>query len=473
MIKTKVEYDTSLEQLRLFEESLACLENSQFYKELHPKLKETQRSAFLGQIEELTLKISEYEFLISERAGKVLVYDLTDIPDALIRARLVKKWSQEQLAEALGIPSRLVQEYEDEEYADVDTKVIFRIASILGLDVPEEVLLAELSRENVVNKIIETGVDARVVPRIMPEELKGGYQKVRGILKLLTNMERIFGIKPGELLKGELFDFNFLPAATARFKMPANANQERITSYTIYVYHLANTLLKLVREKDERLITDPSTFRNEVERLYGQFTFRSCLEYIWDMGISVLPLSDRGAFHGATWRIQGRNVIVLKQRNTSEARWLFDLLHEYWHATQETQLKERSIVEHPETSAQRREDQEEIEANNFASNVLLKGRAEELTQTCFENARFRIKWLKNAVIKTAENEKVDVGALANNVAYEVAKRGMNWWGAANNLQQSNSDSYNVAKGILFNNVDLLSPALTLSDKEVFLSALDE
>jgi hypothetical protein len=97
------------------------------------------------------------------------------------------------------------------------------------------------------------------------------------------------------------------------------------------------------------------------------------------MGIPVLPLSDRGAFHGATWRIQGRNVIVLKH----------------------------------------------------------------------------------------------VGALANNVAYEVAKRGMNWWGAANNLQQSNSDSYNVAKGILFNNANLLSPALTLSDKEVFLSALDE
>ncbi|OME60888.1 hypothetical protein BSK59_05575 [Paenibacillus odorifer] len=472
MIKTHVEYEASLDQLRLFEQSLADLEESQFYQELHPKFKETHRTAFEGQIEELQQQISEYEYLTSGKAARVVANDLTNIFSALIRARLVKQWSQQQLAEATGTSLSLIQEYEDDEYADVDVSVISRIASILDLEVPTEVLSAQLSKKFVVDKIIETGIDSRVLPRLIPDELKSGYNKIRGMFKLLTSIEQIFGIRPEELLKGKMEGFNFLPAATARFKMPANANQDGITSYTIFVYHLANTLLKVTTEKEQRLITNPLEFRAEVERISGEFTFKNCLSFIWDMGIPVLPLSDRGAFHGATWRIQGRNIIVLKQRNTSEARWLFDLLHEYWHATQEPELHERSIVEHPETSAQRREDPEEIDANNFASNVLLKGRAEELFQVCIKRAQSRIGWLKNAVIRTAEAENVDVGALANNVAYEVSKRGMNWWGAANNLQIGQSDTYADAKDLLLSNADLSSPNVTINNREIFLRALD-
>ncbi len=42
----------------------------------------------------------------------------------------------------------------------------------------------------------------------------------------------------------------------------------------------------------------------------------------------------RGTFHGACWRYEGRNAVVLKQTPKHEARWTFDLLHELFHAGQ-------------------------------------------------------------------------------------------------------------------------------------------
>ena len=42
----------------------------------------------------------------------------------------------------------------------------------------------------------------------------------------------------------------------------------------------------------------------------------------------------RGTFHGACWRYEGRNAVVLKQTPKHEARWAFDLLHELFHAGQ-------------------------------------------------------------------------------------------------------------------------------------------
>ena len=68
--------------------------------------------------------------------------------------------------------------------------------------------------------------------------------------------------------------------------------------------------------------------RQAVLSTYGAITFEHTLRYVWSLGIPVLPLRDPGAFHGACWRIDGRNIIVLKQRTLSLARWLADLLHE-------------------------------------------------------------------------------------------------------------------------------------------------
>ena len=75
--------------------------------------------------------------------------------------------------------------------------------------------------------------------------------------------------------------------------------------------------------------------RDAIEAKQSRLTLRAVLSFAWDLGVRVLPLRDPGTFHGACWRYGGRNVIVLKQTATYEARWLFDLIHELYHAGSE------------------------------------------------------------------------------------------------------------------------------------------
>ena len=84
---------------------------------------------------------------------------------------------------------------------------------------------------------------------------------------------------------------------------------------------------------------------------------------------SVLPLRDPGAFHGACWRVDGRNIIVLKQRTPSRARWLTDLLHELRHAGEEPDKDERAVIEAEETPRKRQDAPEEQVATQFAGDV--------------------------------------------------------------------------------------------------------
>lgn len=79
--------------------------------------------------------------------------------------------------------------------------------------------------------------------------------------------------------------------------------------------------------------TDPAAMRRCIRERYETVDLKSALHTAWDLGVVVLPLRDHGAFHGACWRYEGRNAVVLKQTSKQEARWLFDLLHELFFST--------------------------------------------------------------------------------------------------------------------------------------------
>jgi len=65
---------------------------------------------------------------------------------------------------------------------------------------------------------------------------------------------------------------------------------------------------------------------------------------------------------------------------------------------------------------------------------MLDGRAEELAEQCVTAAKNRVELLKNAVPSVAQSGGVQVDALANYMAFRLSLQGINWWGAANNLQ---------------------------------------
>jgi len=180
-------------------------------------------------------------------------------------------------------------------------------------------------------------------------------------------------------------------------------------------------------------------------------------------------LRDPGAFHGACWRVEGRNVIVLKQRTRSQARWLFDLLHELWHVAGKGEQANLSVIEASPTSPERRSSPEEEEASRFAGDVILAGRAEELAELCVKEAQGRVEWLKRAVPRVAHRENVAVDSLANYIAFRLSLQDINWWGAAENLQAIDSDPWSVSRDLLLKNCSF--GRLNDTDRNLLMLAL--
>ena len=157
-------------------------------------------------------------------------------------------------------------------------------------------------------------------------------------------------------------------------------------------------------------------------------------------------------------------MIVLKQRTRSAARWLVDLLHELYHAAQEPEKMTRAVLE--EAPFDRADDQEEIAATEFASEVVLNGRAEELFQRVAEQAEGQLPRFKRIVPQVARREAVQTGALANYIAWRLANNAEyshNWWGTATNLQEDNRTDIALARRLCFEHLtaDVDEPSVGL------------
>jgi Zn-dependent peptidase ImmA (M78 family) len=211
---------------------------------------------------------------------------------------------------------------------------------------------------------------------------------------------------------------------------------------------LAVLVLKACDDLPRRAIpSEAVNMRREILSRGNALTLRTTLHYAWDLGVPVLPLKDRGTFHGACWRYNFRNVIVLKQNSGHLSRWLYDLLHELFHAAQDPDRPTLEIIEADENSLERRNSDEEVAAAQFAGDVVLDGHAEEIAQVCVDRARGSVERLKGVVPDVAKQFGLDIGALANYLAFRLSWQDINWWGAASNLQKDEDNPWTVARDV--------------------------
>jgi Zn-dependent peptidase ImmA (M78 family) len=286
-------------------------------------------------------------------------------------------------------------------------------------------------------------------------EVHDADQEDRVALEAAGRIGRMFGWTVEEIFGAAPLRFERSALATARFKGPSARFEKRESAYVVYVHLLAMSVLQGSRGLHMREIpTSSAEFRESVLSEYGAMSFESALNHVWDVGVPVLPLNDPAVFHGACWRVEGRNIIVLKQRTLSASRWLFDLLHEVWHVAQNPKERELSVLESDVSSNERRDSVEEREASQFAGDVLLGGRAEELAELCVEDAKGQLEWLKAAIPRVASREGVSIDCLANYMAFRLSLQGENWWGAANNLQDLSVNPWRVARDRLLTKIDL-------------------
>lgn len=427
---------------------------------VHPRLVQAEREALESQLADLETEIAEYEQLKAATAPLISIDSFDDFAEGLIKARISAGISQKELADRLGLKEQQVQRYEAERYSSASYQRLRDIAGAIGVRIKNEILLpvAPNNFEGLVRKLQQVGIDSNFLfSKLLPSAdaaLAAGEVEIEDddavSARVGASLEHIFGWTPQNLFGAQPLAAPRFAAAEARFKMPAGRAQATTSLYAAYANFLAVVVLKGARSLPcANISADPHRLRKDIVEKHRTLNLTTALHYLWDLGVPVLPLRDRGTFHGACWRYEGRNVIVLKQTSKYEARWLFDLIHESFHAAQRPEAATMEVIEADETSPERRNSDEEIAASQFAGDVTLNGRAEELAQASVRAAQNSVERLKRVVPKVARKEGVSVGALANYMAFRLSWQNVNWWGAAANLQTDDADPWTVARDVFF------------------------
>jgi hypothetical protein len=334
---------------------------------------------------------------------------------------------------------------------------------------------------NLLKRLADVGIDREFVRRrLLPDHsLTTSYtgsdstNEERIVEAIAESVSRVFGWSVSRIVGSEplVLDPSLVPAA--RFKVRGRVNELRATAYTFYAHYLALVVLRATSNLvPQPLPGDPVAFREAVLATYGSLDLTSLLRFTWDHGVPVVPLRDPGAFHGACWRIDGRNIIVLKQVTNSQARWAHDLLHETKHVADHLDSHRTAVIEGEEIALVSQPDAapaEERQATEFAITVLLNGHAEALTQQAVTLAHESVERLKGTVQQVAKGEHAPVDALANYVAARLSSQGVNWWGAANNLQLTDPTPWSIARDSLLQHVAL--EALSDQDRLILMQAI--
>jgi transcriptional regulator with XRE-family HTH domain len=449
MITNERQLQISKTQAARFRESLRALEQGSLNQtDLHPLMKKAQVDAVRGQLESLLKEIHDYETLRSGKISTIELESLAELPDGLIRARIAAGLTQRELAERLGMREQQIQRYEASRYNGATFSRMVDVADAIGIRIRKRLeLLKVTSPEAVMKRLQSIGLTKDFIRKRIAPDLEVDEGNVPAIA---DRVGAIFGWSPDILLGSGALDPGQLGGATARFKMPKGRDARSATVYTAYAHRLANICAKAMVERPRsRIPVDWREFRKILLDRYKTVDFRTALALAWDLGVVVLPLNDPGAFHGACWRINAVNVIVLKQALRYPARWLFDLLHELRHAGDRPNEKEFEVIEGSEVSNERRTSEDERIASWFSGQVALDGRAEDLVKDSLEIAGGDLRQLKSAVEAVSVRRGVPTSQLANYIAFRLSLQGQDWWGVAANLQDKSYDPLAHARETFF------------------------
>lgn len=478
MIKNERQYRITRAQAARFTQALRQFEGESSELEgLHPLLVKARKDALRSQLADLVHDLREYDALKEGSFDFDQLKTVAEIPKLLIRARIARGLSQRELADRLGLKEQQIQRYEATDYSSASLARMTNVVTALGVSVDHPMFAGDsvVPLSDLLKRLAEIGLpievaNKRLVPRKrLPPTMRSEKNDTKLVHAVAETIERVFQLSPHQLVSTDVPDMK--PAlSSVRFKVAANAHPERVTAYAIYAHYLALLVMNACSHiPTKALPNEPTEARREIEANYGSISLSTIVNYVWDLGIPVLPLDDPGAFHGACFRDNGHNVIVLKQKTSSESRWAFDLLHELWHAGQEPDLPERTVLEPDDSETGRTSGDEERTASRFAAAVLLDGRGQQLAELCLAAANNDLRRLKKGVQDVASREGVAVDSLANYMAFRLSvEQGQNWWSTANTLQPIGTP-WTTVRNVFFERADFTK--LSEPDAELLSQAL--
>lgn len=458
MIRNERQYRVTLAQRQKFEDQLleaaASTVPDWVIKATHDGIR--------AQIADLDTEISEYvELRDGPRDAVTEVSDVSELPRALVRARIASKLTQRELAERLSLREQQIQRYEANDYAGASIGRIEEVMRALGVTLHGEIGLPTENTGSLRSALLSLGIGRETINRrFLPSS---SSQFGSEWLSSASKAARIFGTDIDELLDGNVRSL----VSAAQFHASSAANREHVTGYARYAQYLAEKLLQTCIP-EYRPLPDATALRQIVESNSYANALEAMLHTCWQHGVPVLPLTDSGAFYGACFSMSGRPAIALKNNMRSVDRWAFLLVHEMNHGKNPDQ---ESVLEGDLGAREWRLQPTEQAADQFAVDVLLGDKAQAIVEVAIEAAGGNIAQLKAVVPAVAAAGNVSAGILADHIAARIGAGGGNWWPTAATLHESDLDAWRVTRSVLFHYVDF--SRLDTVDREILIDGISQ
>lgn len=136
MILNERQYLITRTKIKEFESAIAELSNQPPSDDLNEQiLDQATLDGLESQLEEMREEVEEYERLKVGEIENLTIESYSQLPEALIQARIIRGWTQEQLAERLGVKAQQVQRDEANLYAGASFSKLLAIQKALNLEV--------------------------------------------------------------------------------------------------------------------------------------------------------------------------------------------------------------------------------------------------------------------------------------------------------------------------------------------------
>lgn len=158
MIKNQNQYEYSQECARRFEDAIRALDQDESLKKQDPDGWQLSRDVKQSHLMALQAEICEYERLMNchqNQPIKIQVESLNKLPDALIKARIAAKMSQQELAEILGLEADRVRQYEDSDYQCASFIEILEVSTALGVEFETAIVRVDFAEIEAVKQSAE------------------------------------------------------------------------------------------------------------------------------------------------------------------------------------------------------------------------------------------------------------------------------------------------------------------------------
>lgn len=361
------------------------------------------REGLESLLTDIKQEIEEYEYLTQTPNPVIEISSFRDIGKSLVKWRLAKKYSRKELSKILGVTEKQVRQQEDDHYFAIGHKQLHELIEILGLNIPLNVTVPseQQSLSRVIEKLEQIGLTEKFVrqrlipakdrPLIDDERYVQGNSQLTVVGKVIETLAHVFEWKPTQIFGDQLLPIRScnIPKLMHIKEDEADRTTEQI--YTTYVLHLAKIIADTSAQPKHNSMPVPiDSVRKSVTDTYGDFTVDSLTKYVWDCGISVLPIQDEIPIEAAClWNETGK-VIVLNIRSQQSGEILFNLLKFFYITANTHGDGNGAILKIDNRLVGGDEVQHEFTAAQFATKIILDRREQELFEHCMFNVEGKL-----------------------------------------------------------------------------------